>query len=108
MDLTRRGGVRIADRRLLAWQDRAACRGMPLNRFFPDPGDEPGVEAAKQVCRRCPVIADCRQHAVQGGEHDGVWGGLDGAELARTRRTWLRHVRAAEAAAVVAEEEAAS
>ncbi len=32
--------------------------------------------AAKAVCARCPVIAECAAHALQVREPYGVWGGL--------------------------------
>ncbi|HEY0817037.1 MAG TPA: WhiB family transcriptional regulator [Pseudonocardia sp.] len=33
-------------------------------------------DSAKQVCRTCPVIAECRRHALAVQEPYGVWGGL--------------------------------
>ncbi len=30
---------------------------------------------AKEMCRRCPVIAQCRTHALAVGEPYGIWGG---------------------------------
>ena len=32
--------------------------------------------AAKQVCEVCPVLAQCRAHALQVREPYGVWGGM--------------------------------
>lgn len=42
------------------------------------------IEAAKQTCRQCPVIAQCREWALRTREPYGVWGGLseeDRAEM---------------------------
>lgn len=81
------------------WQLRGACRGMDSEIFFhPERERGPartGREArAKEVCRRCEVIDQCRSHALAVQEPYGVWGGLSAAErheihLGRTRRVQL-------------------
>lgn len=78
-----------------AWQLRAACRGGPDAVFF-HPDLERGSarqdrdNRAKAVCARCPVIVECRQHAIIAEEPYGVWGGQDEHErrlvIARRRR----------------------
>lgn len=35
---------------------------------------------AKKMCRQCPVITQCRAHALQVGEPYGIWGGLSESE----------------------------
>jgi WhiB family redox-sensing transcriptional regulator len=35
---------------------------------------------AKQVCRGCPVLEQCRRHALAAHEPYGVWGGLSESE----------------------------
>ncbi len=35
---------------------------------------------AKEMCRRCPVIEQCRSHALEVGEPYGIWGGLSETE----------------------------
>ncbi len=45
---------------------------------------------AKQVCRGCPVLEQCRRHALAVQEPYGVWGGLSEGErndIIRGRRT---------------------
>jgi WhiB family redox-sensing transcriptional regulator len=37
-------------------------------------------DAAKALCARCPVIEQCREHALRVQEPYGVWGGLSEAE----------------------------
>lgn len=50
---------------------------------------------AKGICRRCPVIAACRDYALGGGIRDGVWGGMGEAERANLlRRARVRAYRA--------------
>ena len=64
------------------WQLRAACREKP-NRMFFMTGNERGAKRAekqrraKEVCRGCPVVAQCRHHALTTPERFGVWGGMD-------------------------------
>jgi WhiB family redox-sensing transcriptional regulator len=41
---------------------------------------------AKQICRSCPVIAECARHALSAREQYGVWGGIGEDE----RRAMLR------------------
>lgn len=63
------------------WQRYAACRGMSSTLFFDSFGERPPARArrvgqAKEICTDCPVIADCRRHAVEAREPYGIWGGL--------------------------------
>lgn len=37
-------------------------------------------QRAKEMCRQCPVIQECRSHALEVGEPYGVWGGLSESE----------------------------
>jgi WhiB family transcriptional regulator, redox-sensing transcriptional regulator len=32
------------------------------------------------MCRQCPVVAQCRAHALAVGEPYGIWGGLSESE----------------------------
>lgn len=77
------------------WHTGAACRRDEASLFFA-PSKEPTAarlsreQQAKQVCARCPVLLECREHALAQPEPYGVWGGLTAAErrvvLARRRR----------------------
>lgn len=63
------------------WQLRAACRQMDSEVFFhPDrergPARAEREARAKAVCRSCPVIRQCRTHALAVREPYGIWGGL--------------------------------
>lgn len=44
-------------------------------------------QAAISICRRCPVIDKCREHALGTPELYGVWGGL----TADQRLSLLKH-----------------
>ncbi|WP_376771180.1 WhiB family transcriptional regulator [Streptomyces boluensis] len=93
------------------WHSDAVCRRDEAGLFFA-PSKEPTAarlsreEAAKRVCARCPVMVECREHALLQPEPYGVWGGLTAAErrvvLARRRRRELELKKAARAADPIA------
>jgi WhiB family redox-sensing transcriptional regulator len=71
------------------WQDQALCRRTPVAVFFDSELSRGSrrarrEEAAKQVCRQCPVIEACRRHALAAEDY-GVWGGLTAQERAILR-----------------------
>lgn len=72
-----------------AWRRLAACKGLDPALFHPEDGDLAGVEAAREICARCPVRPACLEHALAAREPDGIWGGL----TARERRRELRRRR---------------
>ncbi|HEX6523076.1 MAG TPA: WhiB family transcriptional regulator [Streptosporangiaceae bacterium] len=45
---------------------------------------------AKQICRRCPVRAECLAFATSNDERFGIWGGLDPDERRNLRRSMQR------------------
>ena len=67
------------------WQTRGACQSQDTELFF-HPENERGPRrdareaAAKAVCARCPVLQECRAHALATREPYGVWGGLSEPE----------------------------
>jgi WhiB family transcriptional regulator, redox-sensing transcriptional regulator len=63
------------------WQERGACRAVDARLFFYHEGERGPARrrrtaAARAVCAGCPVIQECRQHALSVREPYGVWGGL--------------------------------
>jgi WhiB family redox-sensing transcriptional regulator len=69
----------VAD--LWDWQFDGSCRrGNPEVFFHPDgergPSRRNRDRAAKAVCVDCPVLQNCRSHALQVREPYGVWGGM--------------------------------
>ena len=63
------------------WQIHSACRGVDSTVFF-HPDFERGTEratrdaTAKTLCHNCPVMDQCRAHALRVQEPYGIWGGL--------------------------------
>lgn len=73
------------------WRDRAACRHTDADLFFPAGTTGPATEqiqAAKAVCRSCPVQSACLQFAFETNQDSGVWGGQDEDERRKLRKTW--------------------
>jgi WhiB family transcriptional regulator, redox-sensing transcriptional regulator len=71
------------------WQNRAACRDIDAELFFPVSSHGPGLrqtEQAKEICRACPVLTPCARLALASGQEYGVWGGLDEEERRDIRR----------------------
>jgi WhiB family transcriptional regulator, redox-sensing transcriptional regulator len=70
------------------WQMRGLCRGVDSSTFFSPDGERGRARAereqhAKDMCRRCPVIVQCRDHALAFAEPYGIWGGLSETERER-------------------------
>jgi WhiB family redox-sensing transcriptional regulator len=69
----------VAD--LWEWQLQGSCREADPTLFFHPEGERGPSRrnrdaAAKAICAGCPVIQQCRQHALAVREPYGVWGGL--------------------------------
>jgi WhiB family redox-sensing transcriptional regulator len=72
-----------------AWLDRAACRDLDPERFFPESGEQVKAAEAKAICASCQVRDHCLDLAVKAargidGDH-GVFGGTLPAERSRLR-----------------------
>ena len=64
-----------------AWMAEGACRRYPPLTFFPSDGV--GVDKARKICFTCPVIEECREHALEHRIEHGVWGGCSERERRR-------------------------
>jgi WhiB family redox-sensing transcriptional regulator len=84
-DITRLPGAQLHH---WEWQRDAACRGMDSTLFFHPPNERDTARSdradrAKAICRSCPVITECLDHALRVREPYGVWGGHTEDERAR-------------------------
>ena len=73
------------------WRDQAACRHPDANLFFPAGSTGLAIDqiqAAKAVCRSCPVQDACLRFAFETNQEAGIWGGKDEDERRRLRRSW--------------------
>ncbi len=82
------------------WQDRAACKGVPVNihdrYFFPGTSGRPAPEGAYDYaretwCNRCPVKQECLDFALDNNEKWGIWGGLSPEERRVLGGDTIRH-----------------
>ena len=63
------------------WQSNGACRSYPAEMFFHPEGERgpsrrARISEAKSICGNCPVLLQCRTHALSVQEPYGIWGGL--------------------------------
>jgi WhiB family transcriptional regulator, redox-sensing transcriptional regulator len=89
----------VAD--LWEWQLAGSCRTVDPRLFFHPEGERGPARrerdaAARAVCASCPVIQECRRHALAVREPYGVWGGL--TENDRTEMYESEHGRSLSAA----------
>ena len=73
------------------WQYEGACRDLDSSMFFYPEGERGNARrrrasTAKAVCATCPVIEECRSHALASREPYGIWGGMTEEE----RRSYLQ------------------
>jgi len=73
------------------WQLLGRCRGMPTEVFFTTEHDKgrrrlDHETKAKQICRGCPVLLECRRHTVDTAEPYGIWGATTPRERQSLRR----------------------
>ncbi|WP_411136840.1 WhiB family transcriptional regulator [Streptomyces sp. C10] len=76
------------------WRHDAVCREADPELFFPVGNTGPAllqIEEAKAVCRRCPVMGQCLQWALESRQESGVWGGMSEDERRAMRRRAARH-----------------
>ena len=72
---------------LWEWQLHAKCRSTDPALFFPETGVRGNrlrahEERAKEVCRACPVLRNCRHYAMTVSEPYGIWGAMTSRERA--------------------------
>ena len=77
------------------WQMKGLCRGVDSSFFFHPDGERGPARAqrearAKAMCGHCPVLAQCRTHALAVREPYGIWGGLSESERESMARTTNR------------------
>ncbi|WP_432509937.1 WhiB family transcriptional regulator [Kineococcus sp. SYSU DK001] len=63
------------------WQLEGSCRQADPNLFFHPEGERGPARrnrdaAAQAICGACPVLEQCRRHALKVREPYGVWGGM--------------------------------
>lgn len=74
------------------WQDRAACGEAAAAETFLRTlsGSRSEVSTAIVICQRCPVQAECGDHADASEQRLGVWGGVDRGSSGHQARLRVR------------------
>lgn len=78
------------------WMAKGLCANQPPETFFPSDGV--GVEVAKRICAKCPVVEGCLEYALTNRIDHGVWGGA--SERQRRRILKARRKEAEKAARI--------
>lgn len=66
-----------------------SCNGLDTDAFFPEYGGKSPRDVARalRICSHCPVLAECRQYALNAEPRVwGIWGGTTDGQRARIRR----------------------
>jgi len=66
------------------WRAHALCLEFPEVEWIPTDFD-PATEA-RAICARCPVRAECLDHALRTNEQYGIWGGTNVQERRALKR----------------------
>lgn len=64
---------------------KALCKEIGGEIFFPEKHESYLVYYAKAICRRCPVLDECKEYALSNPDLVGVWGGTTTMERNRAR-----------------------
>ena len=59
------------------WTDGALCAQSDPAAWYPPKGDTEAEDAAKAICRRCPLFFQCYAGALARDEQWGIWGGVN-------------------------------
>lgn len=73
------------------WVDASLCSQTDSEEFFPEKGGS--SRAAKQVCSRCEVRAECLDWALENDVRHGIWGGLSERERRGIQTLMAREAR---------------
>lgn len=80
----------------MSWQDRAECRGAPIDVFYPQGAGPRCNDRALAYCARCPVRRECLDAAIASengprSHRSGVRGGMTPGQrhnFAAEQRGW--------------------
>lgn len=78
-------GEQVTENHFPMFANPTLCAEVDPDVWFPEHGANykyktPEALYAKQICKRCPAIAECREYALRYTGLFGIWGGLDPIE----------------------------
>ncbi len=68
------------------WMEKAKCKDLPTDIFFPETRSVPQVKVAKAICSNCHVRRECLDYALVADLDYGIWGGLTWIERINLKR----------------------
>jgi len=72
--LMRQYNLPVAKMPMSDWVDKADCKNVPIEIFFPNQGGS--TQLARRICATCPVRQQCINYAIANHIEYGVWGGM--------------------------------
>lgn len=66
------------------WMRESLCAQTDPDLFFPE-GKYDRASTARQICGACPVLAQCRDYALNHPGLYGIWGGMSASERRKAR-----------------------
>lgn len=76
--------------RNLDWMDKALCKELPSDMFFPETSAYAMAKEAKKACSLCAVRLDCLDYALSIPGLTGVFGGTTEYDRIRLKRKMKR------------------
>ena len=61
------------------------CQETDPDAFYSEQGDWSSIRRAKELCKGCPVRAECAEYAIAAIEPFGIWGGTTPRERVKIR-----------------------
>lgn len=68
----------------MEWVEKARCKEVGTETFYPEKSDHIGSRKARAICSRCEVKAECLEYGIN--EEHGIWGGLTSVERRHLRK----------------------
>lgn len=78
--------------RNLDWMDKALCKELPSDMFFPENSAYLMAKEAKKACSLCAVRLECLDYALSIPGLTGVFGGTTEYDRIRLKRKMQRHL----------------
>lgn len=69
-----------------SWVNKAKCKDLDTEIFFPETRSQPKVKIAKAICSNCVVRKQCLKYALDAHIDYGIWGGLTWIERLELKR----------------------
>lgn len=68
----------------MEWVEKARCKEVGTETFYPEKSDHISSRKARAICSRCEVKAECLEYGIN--EEHGIWGGLTSVERRHLRK----------------------